>query len=283
MLDRIETIKSFLNNGFERSLFDAAINNLNDKSNPLRFNNFAYAMRELVRHVLSRVSPSENVEKCAWYKNEIGEKGKTSRRERITYAIQGGLANNFIEDSLGIDAKILKRKVKDVINNLSKHTHVDHNTFNLPELTCEEYVEATIEAIFDLIDTIQNCKSEISNALHENIHNHVVNEAIFETIVSIDELATHHSIEEVYVHEIRVVEIDEENIHIIATGSIGVQLQWGSNSDLRNDIGATIGESFPMSCELTCSVNEPTDFIVDTSTFSVDTSSWYDGNEDEYD
>jgi hypothetical protein len=36
----MDTIRAWLASGFETELFDAAIKNLNDRQNPLRFNNF---------------------------------------------------------------------------------------------------------------------------------------------------------------------------------------------------------------------------------------------------
>ncbi|WP_414863271.1 hypothetical protein [Pseudomonas chlororaphis] len=48
--------------------------NLEDKQNKLRFNNFAYAMRELARHVLKRLAPDDKVLKCAWYKTRSPRK-----------------------------------------------------------------------------------------------------------------------------------------------------------------------------------------------------------------
>jgi hypothetical protein len=41
-------ILEHLNTGFEKDLFLASLNNLSDKGNPLRFNNFAYCMREII-------------------------------------------------------------------------------------------------------------------------------------------------------------------------------------------------------------------------------------------
>lgn len=65
-----ERITEILTQGFERELYTAALNNLADSSNPLRLNNFAYAMRELTRHVLHRLAPDESVRKCRWYRDE---------------------------------------------------------------------------------------------------------------------------------------------------------------------------------------------------------------------
>lgn len=60
-----------LSTQFERDLFRAAIKNITHSSSPIRFNNFAYAIRELTRHVLKRLAPDENVLKSQWYKNEL--------------------------------------------------------------------------------------------------------------------------------------------------------------------------------------------------------------------
>ena len=54
-------IESRLSEKFEKQLFHAALANLEDSKNPIRFNNFAYATRELVRQILSRLAPDDEV------------------------------------------------------------------------------------------------------------------------------------------------------------------------------------------------------------------------------
>ncbi|MBO0733107.1 MAG: hypothetical protein J2P49_02055 [Methylocapsa sp.] len=58
-------------------------------------------------------------------------------------------------------------------------------------------------------------------------------------MANLDELAGHHSIEEVYNETMHVVESDADIIHYEARGSVCVQLQWDSNSDFRKGDGAT--------------------------------------------
>lgn len=65
---------------FEKELFSAAQKNLGDKTNPLRLNNYAYAIRELTRHVLHRLAPDENVIRCSWYKNETDKANGITRK-----------------------------------------------------------------------------------------------------------------------------------------------------------------------------------------------------------
>ena len=56
-----KTLATFLQAGFEQDLHASAFQNLADLNNKLRFNNFAYAIRELMRHVLNRLAPTESV------------------------------------------------------------------------------------------------------------------------------------------------------------------------------------------------------------------------------
>ena len=61
------TILQHLAPGFEQELFLAAIANVDDTSNKLRLNNFAYSMRELIRVVLERLAPDEEVVNAPWF------------------------------------------------------------------------------------------------------------------------------------------------------------------------------------------------------------------------
>lgn len=106
----MKEIKHILGSEFERSLLDAALHNLKDTDNKLRYNNFAYSIRELSRHFLHRLSPEENVLACNWFE-PITDNGKPSRAQRIKYAIQGGINNdNLIE--LGFDVEELEDDIK---------------------------------------------------------------------------------------------------------------------------------------------------------------------------
>ncbi|WP_284450998.1 pPIWI-associating nuclease domain-containing protein [Methylophaga thalassica] len=55
-----ERINSVLLDGFDKVLLDSAFVNLLTP-NPLRLNNFAYAMRELTRHVLHRLASGDEL------------------------------------------------------------------------------------------------------------------------------------------------------------------------------------------------------------------------------
>lgn len=261
---------------FEKELFSAAQKNLGDKTNPLRLNNYAYAIRELTRHVLHRLAPDENVIRCSWYKNETDKANGITRKQRSYYAVQGGLANSYIEDVLGLELKDIHNRLIKSINELSKFTHVEPHVFNLPEEEIENLVNETTQAFHEFLISISECREAIVGCLWEHIDSAVIDQTLSETIIGIDELASHHSIEEVYTDKIEIFEINHEVIKYRAYGSIGCILQWGSNSDLRRGDGATLPESFPFACDLVSPVDSPEEVECMEDTLGVDTGSWID-------
>lgn len=269
-------IENELCEGFERELFSAAQNNLSDKSNPLRLNNYSYAMRELSRHVLHRLAPDQNVINCSWYKNETDKENGITRKQRAYYAVQGGLDDQYVKETLGLEVDGIHSRLVKAINNLSKFTHIEPKVFNLSELEAEQFVVEMTEATHNFLIAIRECRELIIEQLWEQIDAAVIDKALTDTITSIDELASHHYIEEINTDTIKIFNIDHESILLCAYGSIGCELQWGSNSDIRRGDGATLHQSFPFTCQLISSVEAPDEIECDENSLSVDTSSWYD-------
>lgn len=253
--------------GFERRLFQAAFDNLADHSNVLRFNNFAYATRELVRHVLLRHASDDEVRACSWYTNETQRDGGISHRQRVFYAVQGSLRDEYVSDTLSLDVKSVHIALRDALDNLNKHTHIEEETFAVCDEAVEQFVNETLAAILEFFRAIETNRSALLSALLEKIDKSVINAVLSETILSIDELAAHHLIEEVYTGNVAIVSIDSHSIRFETTGTIACQLQWESNSDLRNGDGVVMDQSFPFLCELWSPTNDPNAVQTDESAF----------------
>lgn len=276
-----ETISNLLAEGFERELYAAALQNLADCDNKLRMNNFAYAMRELMRHVLHRLAPTDSVVQCSWYSIETKAPMLVSRRQRACFAVQGGLSDDYVQDVLGLETASIHGALVRAIKGLSKLTHIEEEVFGLAEAEVAARARETEDAVAALCSAIQSCRQQIITALWEQIGATVVDESLRETLLAIDEIAAHHSIEEVYTHRIEITEITHDEIVFCATGSIATELQWGSNSDVRRGDGATLSKSFPFACNLWCPVDDPTQIEVREDSLLVDTSSWLDGYYDD--
>lgn len=270
----VDKIKTELKSEFENQLFDACLQNLADTANPLRLNNFAYAMRELTRHILKRLAPDNCVFQCSWYKNETQDENGITRKQRSYYAVQGGLTDSYINDTLELDVKEIHKNLNDAIRRLSKFTHIEPTSFNLSNIEVATFVKETLEAVFNFLVLIDDCRETIISNLWGQIQNTAIDEILQETILEIDELCSHHFIDEVYADSIRIHEINYKNIIFHASGIIGSEMQWGSNSDLRNDIGHVGRETFPFTCSLFSPVEEPDMIEVIEDTLGVDTGDY---------
>jgi len=272
----ISKIESALAEGFERDLFSASQKNLDDKSSPLRLNNYAYAMRELTRHFLHRLAPDENILNCGWYKNETDKDNGITRKQRAYYAVQGGLQDTYIQNTLGLEVESIHKGLVKAIKNLSKFTHIVPKVFGLSDTDIDVFVSEITEAVYGFFVTINKCRRLIIDSLCEQINSAAINETLRETIRALDELASHHSIDEVYTDKVEIYEINHKFIMFRVDGVIGCELQWGSNSDLRRGDGAVMSQTYPFTCELISSVYEPEIVESIDESLGVDTSSWSD-------
>ncbi len=267
-------IQRVLAAGFEHQLLAAALDNL-DEPGPLCFNNFSYALRELLRHVFHRLAADEQVKACSWFKVDKTARTGITRAQRVIYAIQGGLSDTFVSKKLGIDVEAVRKQLLDAIDILNKHTHIEPSTFGINRINTNRLATECLEATQYFVEHIAMCRTQVTEALASHIDHHLLNHVISETIDSIDELATHHWIDEIYVNEVEVVEIGPHAIELAVDGTIGCELQYGSDFDVRNDIGAVMSASFPLRAELTVKLVRPLGKEATLGKFKVDTSDWY--------
>ncbi|WP_417913706.1 hypothetical protein [Candidatus Electronema sp. JM] len=209
-------------------------------------------------------------------KEETGKKDGVSRRQRVLYAIQGGLTDEYVKDTLSIDILDVHRKLRAALDNLSKHTHIEEETFNLSDEVVDQFVQETLAAVMELFKAIETSREKLVSALHEKIDNSIIDYLISETIGSIDQLSTHHYIKDICTDDVIIVGIDNKHVKFKASGTIDCNLQYGSDSDVREDIGIVFDHSFPFSCELWSSVDNPQDIQTDEDAIGVDTSYWDD-------
>lgn len=273
-------IQKHLEGDFEVGLFLAAIYNLSDENNLLRFSNYAYALRELFNHVIRRMAPSDNVEVCEWFAG-LNERGNISRRDLYKYIIQGGLSDEYITNDLGLEVNRVYTGLRDAFNSMNRLTHISDKVFPIDNLRGRGIISEVNRCISDLFNMLESCHNEIIYKLDEKINNAAIEGAIFQSIESIDLLSTHSSVGELDINDVVISEINDSEIVFFVTGKVNVELQWGSNSDVRNDIGGVGEQSFPFSCQVRSSVLDPENVFCEEGAFQVDTASWWDGYYDD--
>lgn len=260
--------------GFERALVSACFANL-EASGQLRFNNFAYALRELLRHVFHRLAPDESIKICSWFKLDPQATGGITRSHRAKYMIQGGLSDTFVQRKLAVDVDTVLADLSDAFKVLNSFTHIGPTTFDLPPKRVEALARQCLDAAEALVSNIGACRSNVLQSLAAAVDDHLLNEAISDTVGELDELATHYLVDEVCVVSSQVVELGAKSLVLDVEGSVGVELQYGSNSDVRNDIGAVVSDSFPFSAKVHVKFERPLGKHAKVEDFKVDTTSWY--------
>lgn len=273
--ERIAGLPALLVDDFARNLLVGAQRVLADDQNPVRHHMFASTVRELFSYTLHHLAPDNEVTDCTWYDVADGQKRPT-RRQRIQYAIHGGLDAEFVEKTLALDVDDMSANVIDAIDTLSKFTHARPNTLITDPGAIAEHGGETLLALAEFLDDILTARAAVASALEEHIHDAVYDAIAGETLPELDELSSHYSVESHDVEEVEITRIASDWIHIIAEGSVTVGLQWGSNSDIRNDMGAVGEQSIPFKASLMAPVQSPQKVERDEEGLaSVDTSSWW--------
>lgn len=274
-------LKPRLANDFQRKLLTATIQSIQDVSNPLRLNNFSSSFRELFRHVLVELAPDHQVTATSWFVPDESNDGRVTRAQKVSYVVHGGLDPVYVEDELGIDVAAERKALLKTIDKLSKFTHVNEDSFGSSPEDVERQACAVCEALQSFLDCADEARKLLCSRVEEQVHDDVVSEVISETILSLDEIASHHFIDDVCVHQIEVTSMDHAKIQFTAYGSVGVELQWGSSSDVRKGEGAVIRDSYPLTCNFISKVGSPEELEVVVDSMCVDTSSWWDDYYDE--
>lgn len=277
----------YIDLGFEHDLLYAAIKNLEEKSNVLRFNNFAYSIRELSRHILHRLASDEEVKNCPWYSPIYDDKKKLiiTRGDRVRYAIHGGFDNNNLELLNLLDRiKKVNSNLTKTIELLNQYTHINPDTFRLREEETESKANKVIRTFNDFFGEIESTRETLIEQLEEQIDEKVMNETLYSTISDIDITATHASIEDYDIQETTITNITSSNVLINVTGNIEVRQQYGSDGDQRRDDGYVNRATFPFEVTMQAPITKQLKYfsIKDNVFINVDTSSFY-GDDEEID
>lgn len=263
---------------FHKKLLTAALAQLANTSDPLAVNSFCSTFRELIRHVLSWLASDEEIKKCPWFKPDETSRTGITRNHAVHFIVCGGLAEDYVCNRLQIELPEIKRELSSAFKVLNKFTHLNEATFNVPAAEFEPNAVSVINALSEVLELAQDCRAQLTQSLAHHIEKEVVSAAISETLLAIDEIATHHSVEFIDIEEIEVVSIGSTEVVISVHGNIEVELQWGSNSDVANDIGAVANESFPFHCTITSHTTAPEEIDIETDQLQIDTSEWF-GNQ----
>lgn len=269
------------NDSFLRTVLRGALM-VGESNNPIRGNLCASALREVVGHLLHALAPDEKVVRCGWYKPDPKTNGPT-RKQRTTYIVQGGLPTAFVTDTLHLDVNDVGRPLTKAMDRLHGSTHVRENTVLTDDEKIRGLVDSSLNSLLDLLDAAASCQREVHSKMEHQVNEAVFDKFISDTIQELDELSNHTRFEAHAVDDIKVVDVDSDLITYQVTGTVYVQLIYGSSSDFRRGDGATMNDSYPYKATLAAKVTEPMQVVPGSVDVFVDNSSFFDNGDDEDD
>lgn len=273
----IDEIYKFISSDFERKLFVNSLQKLDFIHDPTRYNSFAGTFRELIRHLLSSMAPDEEVKMCGWYKVFDKTKPKMiTRAQRVQYIICKGLMDDFVENDLNFDLKRAISQTLNPIDTLNKYVHLDEYTYDIESSVGDLMVEECIIALYQFILSVNNFNSSLLNIYEDILYNHILELMMEETFNELDILSTHTRVEGISLGQIKILDINTEDIQIEISGQVEVKLQYGSDSENCND-ECTYFDSYSFNTiEKYIPILNPLNVSIDCEDIIIDTSSFYD-------
>jgi len=266
-----QEVRNHLETEFERSLFEATLTQISRTDDPLRANNFAYALRELSRHILARLAPDSEIKAAPWYvEHKEGKKVIITRPQRMQYAIQGHLEDDFLKDQLELDYRNIIIELKDQIGELSKFTHVNPDTFNVDEKRVKRLCRGAMGAFAEFCKSMFECREGTLKAISDQVDQTVVEHIVSEEIVGLYDFATHYSLEEVSIDNLRCTGFKDHEVYGFVEGSVDVTLLYGSSGDRERGDGMEAQGSATFSCEISFSLADLSDISIVEGTFEFD-------------
>ena len=105
----------------------------------------------------------------------------------------------------------------------------------------------TVEAMGAFLDALHDCRKAVLEPMVEVYLDRVIDALLSETILNVDELATHHSVDEIYVNDVTVQTMGTNPSHIESLensgncgmgvdSTSGVMMKWKWSNHFHSDV-----------------------------------------------
>ncbi|EQB8377238.1 hypothetical protein ACYURK_003994 [Escherichia coli] len=274
-LDFVNDFMSHLETDFEKELFTACLRNYASHGNPLRFHNFAFSIRELIKHIIEKKSPNDKLLQASWYKREH-EHYEISRRQRLKYCSQAKISDAYLGEEFLEESNERIDEMLKLYFFLNKYTHITEKYMHPSPQEFFLKAKQILQIATEILNGIHICRDELIRTLEDKIRNAVIDTAVSSMPENLVTIANHAYVDYTEVEEFGITSIDDEYINIYASGTVYVTQEYGSRND-----GVSLEESYPFTLHMASHLDSPETFEVISEALEVDTSSWYDDWEQE--
>src|SRR5208282_480490 len=111
------------------------------------------------------------------------------------YAVQAGLMDDFVRNTLKVDVgKTIKRFTR-LIERLSSLTHITENTFGMSKTAAKKFADESLDVVISLFQTIDECHENILERLVTAANDAITDELISYSVDALEEIATHYTVD----------------------------------------------------------------------------------------
>lgn len=244
-----EARKFFEDDSYLLDFYNSAIECYEKSDSPLKINNFACNIRELLREKMALVAPDNIVAACSWCKGQkyLDTENKPTRRARIRYCLLSNMPDSTVEEIFKEKIEEIENEYTSQIKQLSVYTHVTKEVFYKTQNECDLRFSEILNLLSNIIGLIKTAQkmttTEIENFLYDDISDHIYNDYIDPEL---DLLSNHTYVEGISDLNYSIDNIDKDYIFIEGTATLDTCLQYGSYSEMHRGDGASFDMSFDM-------------------------------------
>jgi len=238
-IPEIEKLYTFLGNSFEREMLTLALRNYCSMGNPIRFNNFAYVMRELLTVALNRLAPKENVIDAQWYERESDD-FEVTRRQQLKFCAQGYFIDSLVPDYVEKEKSKLLGDFAKLYRKLNQYTHINEKYIKLSPQTSFAFLKDLISIFSSILEFSSLINEHIVQSVEESVRGIIFNHLFFESHEALIELSGQTIVEGVYIEDYSLFDITEDMLIFDGNGYVECELNYGSGND-----GVSMGHSVP--------------------------------------
>lgn len=256
------------------AILDEVLRIAADSTYQLRFSFAANGLRELLREYFSEVAPDDEIKTACWYEVSDAKDG-VGRRQRVQFAIYQFIHPDELPTEFVSDADALAGGLLKAIDKLSKFIHITAEVLSTPTSVGEAALTAALDGFVELFEMIARARQHVRSRLEGEISMALDELFISEFFDNIDQLSTHSRPQGASDVEFEIDSIVADEVSFSGTGSVDVDLQYGSDGDCRRGDGVEFSDSYPFQFSGTTSPDNLRRVKVDPRDVDVDTSSFY--------
>ena len=127
----------------------------------------------------------------------------------------------------------------------------------------------------NILTLIETFREQVRSHVADEIDQVLVSEFVSSTFDDLDILSTHTTVDSSELDSYQVESINSDYVVIKGYGFVYCNLQWGSGSDMRNGIGASMSESFQYDFTIHAKLTDLKKLELGGEGVTVDTDTWY--------